>query len=233
MLGQSNGRLAVNPHKMSPRLRRWPLDSPQSNLQAPFWDVRPINSHTERRRVAERRPEQGWFAWLRYSPLTIPRHTRASVAPFYFLFVFFFACNHALCLTTIAAAVSFLLTIPTMSSETSHMALPSSESQTEDWDRSIRELCPGDSSQDTESSQPSPRGDVRTRKLSELLKLHAEKGTDLEMSVEEASAVAEVLGRWVSAPSIHTPQLLIPPDKCGIIAIRRRRQFLLTHTFTR
>ncbi|KIP05654.1 hypothetical protein PHLGIDRAFT_91831 [Phlebiopsis gigantea 11061_1 CR5-6] len=88
-----------------------------------------------------------------------------------------------------------------MSSETGPISLSSSESQAEDWDRSLREPYPGDSSKETESSAPGPRGDVRTRKLSELLKLHAEKGTDVEMSAEEASAVAEVLGRWINAES--------------------------------
>jgi hypothetical protein len=36
------------------------------------------------------------------------------------------------------------------------------------------------------------------RSLSELLRLHAEKGTDFKFSQEEASRVADVLGQWVS-----------------------------------
>lgn len=84
-----------------------------------------------------------------------------------------------------------------MSTGGEQLSLPSSENQSEDWDRSIRGPHTTDDSQDTESSQPSPQGDVRKRTLSELLKLHAEKGKDLDMSAEEASAVAEVLGRWV------------------------------------
>lgn len=36
------------------------------------------------------------------------------------------------------------------------------------------------------------------RSLSELLKLHAEKGTDCAFSSEEAARIADVLGQWVS-----------------------------------
>lgn len=35
------------------------------------------------------------------------------------------------------------------------------------------------------------------RSLSELLRLHAEKGTDVKFSAEEALRVADVLGQWV------------------------------------
>lgn len=37
------------------------------------------------------------------------------------------------------------------------------------------------------------------RSLSELMRLHAEKGTDCKFSPEEASRVADVLGQWVRA----------------------------------
>lgn len=36
------------------------------------------------------------------------------------------------------------------------------------------------------------------RTISELLKLHAEKGKDVTFSAEEAGRIAEVLGQWVS-----------------------------------
>ncbi|KAF8271866.1 hypothetical protein EI94DRAFT_1656918, partial [Lactarius quietus] len=40
------------------------------------------------------------------------------------------------------------------------------------------------------------------RTLSELLKLHAEKGTDVHFSAEEATRLEEVLGQWInSGPS--------------------------------
>ncbi|KAG5635513.1 hypothetical protein H0H81_010976 [Sphagnurus paluster] len=45
------------------------------------------------------------------------------------------------------------------------------------------------------------RGNGGKRSLSELLKLHAEKGTDVKFSAEEASRVADVLGQWINAAS--------------------------------
>ncbi|EIW77187.1 hypothetical protein CONPUDRAFT_36493, partial [Coniophora puteana RWD-64-598 SS2] len=40
------------------------------------------------------------------------------------------------------------------------------------------------------------------RSLSELLRLHAEKGTDVHFTAEEASRVGEVLKQWInSGPS--------------------------------
>ncbi|KAL0949519.1 hypothetical protein HGRIS_009570 [Hohenbuehelia grisea] len=39
------------------------------------------------------------------------------------------------------------------------------------------------------------------RSLSELMKLHAEKGTEPRFTLEEASRVAEVLGQWINAGS--------------------------------
>ena len=48
-----------------------------------------------------------------------------------------------------------------------------------------------------EASQGEGAGrDKRT--ISELLKLHAEKGKDVTFSAEEAGRIAEVLGQWVS-----------------------------------
>ncbi|KAF5349205.1 hypothetical protein D9756_009312 [Leucocoprinus leucothites] len=39
------------------------------------------------------------------------------------------------------------------------------------------------------------------RTLSELLKVHAEKGTDCRLSQEEATRLGEVLGQWINASS--------------------------------
>lgn len=47
------------------------------------------------------------------------------------------------------------------------------------------------------------------RSLSELMKLHAEKGTDVTFSAQEASRVADVLKQWVS---------LIPSVLCAFSA---------------
>jgi hypothetical protein len=52
-------------------------------------------------------------------------------------------------------------------------------------------------------SHPHPhphRGDrAGKRTLSDLLKLHAEKGTDVHFTAEEAARLEETLGRWVRA----------------------------------
>lgn len=69
------------------------------------------------------------------------------------------------------------------------------ENQNEDWDRSIR---------GTDGAQMA-QGETRKRTLSELLKLHAEKGKDLDLSPEEANQLADVLGRWVRPTVLQVP----------------------------
>lgn len=59
----------------------------------------------------------------------------------------------------------------------------------------------------TADDSPMPRAPPHGRRagkrtLSELLKLHAEKGTDVHFSVEEAARLGEVLGQWVRV-AIH------------------------------
>ncbi|KAF5380098.1 hypothetical protein D9615_006122 [Tricholomella constricta] len=112
----------------------------------------------------------------------------------------------------------------------STLSLNSSGSQNEDWDRSLILAESESSSQPSTSSiaTTTPRNSIlfpvdnsatpgRTRadtlesprypgmqgkrSLSELLKLHAEKGTDVKFSAEEASRVADVLGQWINASS--------------------------------
>ena len=77
-------------------------------------------------------------------------------------------------------------------------------SDAEDWDRSMN--------LDTRNSVAFPADDAGAgeepgqgegagrdkRTISELLKLHAEKGKDVTFSAEEAGRIAEVLGQWVS-----------------------------------
>ncbi|OBZ77394.1 hypothetical protein A0H81_02331 [Grifola frondosa] len=93
-------------------------------------------------------------------------------------------------------------------------------SEVEDWDRSMElqsdssglrtprntVIFPIESANDGDAARTPVRdGQSRTqakRTLSELLKLHAEKGTDVNFSPEEASRLAEVLGQWInSGPS--------------------------------
>lgn len=98
----------------------------------------------------------------------------------------------------------------------STLSLNSNGSQNEDWDRSESEIQ-ANNNRDSQSSKPTttPRNSVifpadgtdqtpgrgrvskGERTLSQLLKLHAEKGTEGNFSVDEASRVAEVLGQWV------------------------------------
>ncbi|THH17304.1 hypothetical protein EW146_g3472 [Bondarzewia mesenterica] len=93
-------------------------------------------------------------------------------------------------------------------SDPSHASLPS-----EDWDRSDIDLhgtetqsrvaFPSHGSEDSSNSgsQEGPRASGGSRTLSELLKLHAEKGTDVHFTVEEAIRVADVLGQWINSGS--------------------------------
>ncbi|CCM00808.1 uncharacterized protein FIBRA_02850 [Fibroporia radiculosa] len=94
-----------------------------------------------------------------------------------------------------------------------------STSEAEDWDRSmnlqsepeLQSQTPrnsvafpggigGAESEHTAGHGRSVRGNSK-RTLSELLKLHAEKGRDVTFSAEEAGRIAEVLGRWINSGS--------------------------------
>lgn len=85
----------------------------------------------------------------------------------------------------------------------------SSNSSTEDWDRSesdikaVKRTTPRNSvlfPRNGEEEQTPGRaegGHSGKRTISELLKVYAEKGTDVQFSQEEATRVADVLGQWV------------------------------------
>ncbi|KAK7042968.1 hypothetical protein VNI00_008705 [Paramarasmius palmivorus] len=107
----------------------------------------------------------------------------------------------------------------------SKLSLNSNDSQGEDWDRSMNldsEASSALPSEDGHSSQQSktPRNSVvfpgngetegtpkavmgakGKRSLSELLRLHAEKGTECNFSPEEATRLGDVLGQWINASS--------------------------------
>ncbi|PCH45076.1 hypothetical protein WOLCODRAFT_139379 [Wolfiporia cocos MD-104 SS10] len=90
-------------------------------------------------------------------------------------------------------------------------------SEAEDWDRSLELNAGGLGARTPRNSVALPvsapaegtkltEGEMSEEKpkrsLSELLKLHAEKGKDVTFTPEEASRIAEVLGRWInSGPS--------------------------------
>ena len=104
----------------------------------------------------------------------------------------------------------------------------SSDSQNEDWDQSLEITDEDITSENTLSplARTTPRNSVvfpadetpgrlvktgcghgrdgsvdgkGKRTLSELLKMHSERGTNCQFSVEEASRVGDVLGQWVGA----------------------------------
>ncbi|KAI0305148.1 hypothetical protein B0F90DRAFT_1815394 [Multifurca ochricompacta] len=59
-----------------------------------------------------------------------------------------------------------------------------------------------DSAHDSPMPNSPPHGGRNgKRTLSELLKLHAEKGTDVHFTTEEATRLEEVLGQWINASS--------------------------------
>ncbi|KAH7924720.1 hypothetical protein BV22DRAFT_1034872 [Leucogyrophana mollusca] len=87
----------------------------------------------------------------------------------------------------------------------------------EDWDRSESDIqahlslgtattttprnsvvFPADGAQETPSRGGSISG-KGGRSLSELLRLHAEEGTDVNFNAEEASRVADVLNQWINS----------------------------------
>jgi hypothetical protein len=97
-----------------------------------------------------------------------------------------------------------------MSSTTRYPSLPPEdwdhlESPTIDSSTTVSSTTPSRiafPSHGTADDSPVPRapphgGRAGKRTLSELLKLHAEKGTDVHYSVEEAARLEEVLGQWV------------------------------------
>ena len=99
----------------------------------------------------------------------------------------------------------------------SRLSLNSTGTQGEDWDGSFVQ-CDGAADVDTlragtnrmttprnsvifpspvEDNEQTP-GEMSTKRpLSELLRLHAEMGTDVKCTPEDASSLAEVLGQWV------------------------------------
>lgn len=111
-------------------------------------------------------------------------------------------------------------------------------SESEDWDRSesdrISVSAPPPNGHGSSSSGTMPRNPVAFpfhelssaqgcvsrlgtgagagRSLSELMRLHAEKGTDVSFTPEEASRVADVLKQWVRIHSLSFPFPPFPSD---------------------
>jgi hypothetical protein len=94
-------------------------------------------------------------------------------------------------------------TRPPMTTQTADL---SNLSLSEDWDAASAGSVPfpRDASQEPTDSPASDTthgaaAEGKTRTISQLLRLYAEKGTDVSMSQDEANAVAEALGNWVSS----------------------------------
>lgn len=105
----------------------------------------------------------------------------------------------------------------------STLSINSTGSQNKDWDSSLESRLLGYSTSaatprnsiafpvndDATSGRPTADAGVWTgspiaqgkRSLSELMRLHSEKGTNCKLSQEEASRVADVLGQWINASS--------------------------------
>ena len=77
------------------------------------------------------------------------------------------------------------------STTTSRIAFPSSQGCT------AADPDPDTPTSDAIPSHSHRGGRAGKRTLSELLKLHAEKGTDVHFTSEEANRLEELLGQWV------------------------------------
>ena len=94
----------------------------------------------------------------------------------------------------------------------SQLSIDSSAS--EDWDRSTSDIrvdadppktpSPARIRGSTEENEGTPGGTKGRKSLSDLLRLHAEKGKDLQLSEEDEERLSEELGRWVCAFIIYS-----------------------------
>ncbi|KAH0834918.1 hypothetical protein J3R83DRAFT_10597 [Lanmaoa asiatica] len=106
-----------------------------------------------------------------------------------------------------------------------NFTLSSLSLNSEDWDRSESEINPSSINRQANSTPrnsvvfpgdgveetPGRRrgGGKEGRSLSELMKLHAEKGTDVTFNAEEASRVADVLKQWVSLTLLFSDTVIL------------------------
>ncbi|KAL0568295.1 hypothetical protein V5O48_013695 [Marasmius crinis-equi] len=102
----------------------------------------------------------------------------------------------------------------------SKLSLNSDSESTEDWDRSMSQDSQSSESSPDSSEPKTPRNSVmfprngneepdgtpsgngrQKRSLSELLRLHSEKGTECTFTPDEAQRLGDVLGEWINASS--------------------------------
>jgi hypothetical protein len=98
---------------------------------------------------------------------------------------------------------------PQLEASLSKLSIGSSSSMSEDWDRSASEIQADPEPPKTPSTsrvaihvidtenEGTPGGAKGRRSLSDLLRLHAEKGKDLKLSKEDEQRLSEELGKWV------------------------------------
>jgi hypothetical protein len=83
---------------------------------------------------------------------------------------------------------------------------------------------------DTPTPEHSHRGGrAGKRTLSELLKLHAEKGTDVHFTSEEANRLEDLLGQWINSSSSpyegEDEFFTRPPQDDSIVLVHRSSTF--------
>ncbi|GJJ10512.1 hypothetical protein Clacol_004738 [Clathrus columnatus] len=100
---------------------------------------------------------------------------------------------------------------PQIEASISQLSINSSAS--EDWDRSVSDIAPPSTPSQSASRIPqlngengidndgTPSGTKGRKSLSDLLRLHAEKGKDLHLSEEDELRLSEELGRWINSDS--------------------------------
>lgn len=100
---------------------------------------------------------------------------------------------------------------PQLEASLSKLSIDSSNSASEDWDRSASDIHVDHEPPKTPSTsrmaathdmdnenEGTPGGTKGRRSLSDLLRLHAEKGKDLKLSEEDEQRLSEELGKWAS-----------------------------------
>ncbi|KAF8503017.1 hypothetical protein BU17DRAFT_58624 [Hysterangium stoloniferum] len=103
---------------------------------------------------------------------------------------------------------------PHLDASMSKLSINSSNSTSEDWDRSASDLRVESEPPKTPSrprimvlngidqdNDGTPGGAKGRKSLSDLLRLHAEKGKDLQLSEEDEQRLSEELGRWINSDS--------------------------------
>jgi len=103
-------------------------------------------------------------------------------------------------------------THPTPQLEASMSQLSLNSSASEDWDRSTSDIrvepdppktpSPARVRDGNDDNEGTPSGARGRKSLTDLLRLHAENGKDLQLSEEDEQRLSEELGRWVRSDTL-------------------------------